>query len=188
MLQSRVSLFKKMYHLLEIPAGPMDQKKPVPVPILREFVCRRLRIGRDNFDARAREMCEQGPEEFILSRPRGNHRKKKVRMKGRRGCGGYFFRDGFEIRRSVYRVILCRDRERSGVPGGLGFHPGKCVKRWGTRPIRIGVVLMTGGHSLHHHLCLEILRSDGWRPGGGLISGKRDPAPVILHEPECKKD
>jgi len=115
-----VPFFKKMYHLLEIPAGPLDRKKPVPIQILREFVCQRLRIAREDFDARVRAMCEQSPEEFILSRPGGNHRKKIVRMKGRCCNGRDFFREGFslgssrdgvEIRGRRYRFILCRDRE-----------------------------------------------------------------------------
>ena len=102
----------------------MDRKKPVPVQILREFVCQRLRIAREDFDARVREMCEQSPEGFKLSRPGGNHRKKMVRMKGRRGSCVDFFREGFfrgypgdgvEIRGRMYRVILCRDREGTGV-------------------------------------------------------------------------
>ena len=102
----------------------MDRKKPVPIQILREFVCQRLRIAREDFDARVRAMCEQGPEEFIHSRPGGNHRKKIVRMKGRRGCGMDFFwvgfsrglpGDGVEIRGRRYRVILCRDRVGLGV-------------------------------------------------------------------------
>jgi len=100
------------------------RKKPVPIQILREFVCQRLRIAREDFDARVREMCEQGPEEFMLSWPGGNLRKKMVRMKSRRGCGGDFFRDefalgspgeGVEIRGRRYRFILCRDREWVGV-------------------------------------------------------------------------
>jgi len=117
-----IPFFLKMYYLLEIPAGPMDQKKPVPVQILREFVCQRLRIAREDFDARVRAMCEQSPEEFILSRPGGNHRKKMVRMKGRRSYGMDFFREGFSLgspREGVgvrrYRFIFCRDREGSGV-------------------------------------------------------------------------
>lgn len=112
-------VFLKLYHQLEIPAGPADQKKPVPIHILREFVCQRLHIARDDFDSRVRDLCEQSPEEFLPTRRAGaSHEKTRLKRFRRRGGSvclpGFFPRnyspDCIEINGRLYRFILCNDR------------------------------------------------------------------------------
>lgn len=111
-----IPTFMKVYHLLETPTGPSNQKKPVRFHILREFVCQKLGIARYDFDSRLTEMYEDQPEEFRLFRRVSNHQQKRRWDKSSwvnrpenylNFFPGNNLYDGIEIRGKMYRSIIC---------------------------------------------------------------------------------
>jgi hypothetical protein len=114
-----IPVFLKVYHQLEIPVGPAEQGKPVPVHIVREFTCQRLHIAREDFDSSLRDLCEQQPDIFLPSHPAGScKRSAGWRLCGRRAVNrnfpGYFSgkrsSECIGINGRMYRFILCKDR------------------------------------------------------------------------------
>lgn len=103
-----VPTFLKFYHLLELPGKSSDSKKPVRIRLLREFVCQRLMISRQDFDLVLAGMCEHLPEDFTLFRRVGNHSLKRARG-GLIGFPSAHFSDGIEVYGRMYRSIICRD-------------------------------------------------------------------------------
>lgn len=109
--------FLKLYRQLEIPAGPEGTDKPVPVRILREFACQRLRISRYDFDRIIRELCEGQTDVFRLSHPAGSSRMLRWRRcrpstYSQPGPGSFSHRDSscfISIDGKQYRFILCKD-------------------------------------------------------------------------------
>lgn len=114
-----IPTFLRLYRQLEIPAGPVDKRKPVPVRILREFVCQRMHIARSDFDSKIRDLCGERPEEFQPSHPAGS-RYRHIRWKPRRWCNrtvrspeyfsGNISPECIEINGRMYRFILWNDR------------------------------------------------------------------------------
>ena len=103
-----VPTFLKVYHLLELPGKPSDPKKPVRIRLLREFVCQRLMISRQDFDLVLAGMCEHLPEDFTLVRRVGDHQMKRARDVQNYFPSADFF-NGIAVHGRMYRSIICRD-------------------------------------------------------------------------------